>query len=336
MPFSLKQFRKKQKETPSSSNLDVSGQVDSPVHVTKAGLISLHREAEHLSLKAGKIRSVQGGHYLSPFKGLGMAFDEVRPYQSGDDLRTIDWRVTARTGKPHTKLFREERERAVLFWVDFRAPMFFGTRGMFKSVMAARAAALLAWSAFHHGDRLGGMAFSEDQHEEVRPQRGKKGVLHFIQGLVEHPAWQGSPSGKNIDRETAALSALIRLRRVTHPGSLVFLISDFREMGTQFESHLVQLARHNDVVMLFIHDLLEQSLPPPGIYRVSDGTGEMTLDTASPSGRRAYQAKFHKRQLELKRLCQREGIYFLPCTTSENLKLILQNGLGLQPGKGAA
>jgi uncharacterized protein (DUF58 family) len=263
-----------------------------------------------------------------------MAFDEVRPYQPGDDVRTIDWRVTARTGKPHTKLFREERERAVLFWVDYRAPMFFATQGMFKSVMAARAAALLAWSAFHHGDRLGGLAFSENQHEEVRPQRGKKGVLHFIQRLVEHPAWKQTTAGP--DREAAALSALIRLRRVARPGSLVFLISDFRAIGAQAESHLTQLARHNDVVMLFIHDPLEKNLPPSGTYRVSNGHSEMTLDTGDPSRRQAYQSKFHERLGGLQSLCRRNGIYFLPCATSDNLLLTLQRGLGLQPGKGAA
>ncbi len=334
MPFRLKQFSLQQKSLPPTPALDPFKRDESPVRVTKPGLISLHRHAESLSLRAVKIRSVQGGHYLSPFKGLGMAFDEVRPYQPGDDVRTIDWRVTARTGKPHTKLFREERERGVLFWVDYRAPMFFATQGMFKSVMAARAAALLAWSAFHHGDRLGGLAFSENQHEEVRPKSGKKGVLHFIQRLVEHPAWRQTPGGTN--SEAAALESLIRLRRVARPGSLVFLISDFRAIGAPSESHLAQLARHNDVVMLFIHDPLEQTLPPAGIYRVSDGSSEMTLDTADLSRRQAYQLKFQERQMKLQSLCRRDGIYFLPCATSEDLLTTLQRGLGLQTKKGAA
>jgi len=334
MPFRLKQFILQQKSLTASPVQGVPNQDNSPVCITKAGLISLHRQAESLSLKAVKIRSVQGGHYLSPFKGRGMAFDEVRPYQPGDDVRTIDWRVTARTGKTHTKLFREERERAVLFWVDFRAPMFFATRGLFKSVMAARAAALLAWSAFHHGDRLGGLAFSENRHEEVRPQRGKKGVLHFIRRLVEHPAWKETPSGNN--RKAAALAALIRLRRVARPGSLVFLISDFRAIGTAYESHLAQLARHNDVVMLFIHDSLEKTLPPAGIYRISDGSNEIALDTADPARRQAYQSRFLERQMALQGLCRRDGIHFLSCSTSGDLLLTLQNGLGLQPRKGAA
>lgn len=304
---------------------DVSAK-DNPVRVSKQALIDLYRHAEGLSLKAIKIRSQQGGDYFSRFKGRGMEFDEVRPYQPGDDARTLDWRVTARTGKPHTKLFREERERSVLFWVDYRAPMFFATRGCFKSVMAARAAALLSWSAVHHGDRLGGLVFSERHHNEIRPQRGKKGVLHFIHGLADHPAWDRPYL--NINRKESARQSLIRLRRVARPGSLVFLISDFRSMEEESEAQLAQLARHNDVVMLFIHDPLEQILPPAGLYRISDETKEMTLDTSDTALRASYHDKFQERQDNLRNFCRRFGIYLLPCATSDDLLNTLQRGLG--------
>ncbi len=317
------------------------------VRVSKQALISLRAQAEGLSLNSIKIRARQGGTYLSPFKGRGMEFDEVRPYQPGDDVRTLDWRVTARTGKPHTKLFREERERAVLFWVDYRAPMFFATRGMFKSVLAAHAAAVLAWSAVSHGDRLGGLVFSEDQHEEIRPQRGKKGALHFIQRLAEHPACTRvlnarglPPAGQNTGPrsprikdpcsggEEAARQALIRLHRVVRPGSLIFLMSDFRAMGTESEPHLAQLARHNDVVMFFIHDPLEQHLPPAGRYRVSDGTKELTLDTSSTTFRTRYHLSFQERQNTVQHLCRRYGMHYLPCTTSDDVVKTLKSGLG--------
>ncbi len=269
-----------------------------------------------------------------------MEFDEVRPYQPGDDVRTLDWRVTARTGKPHTKLFREERERSVLFWVDYRAPMFFATRGSFKSVVAARAAALLAWSAVHHGDRLGGLIFSEKQHEEVRPQRGKKGVLHFIRGLVEHSAWASSEHNTGVDidndRGISARQALMRLRRVSRPGSLVFLMSDFRAIDSHCESHLAQIARHNDVIMLFIHDPIEQTLPPAGLYRLSNGQLNITLDTSNEAQRTDHQNKFQERQAILQGYCRRYGIYFLPCATNDDLLLTLQRGLGLLPKRGSA
>ncbi len=323
---------------------------DSPVRVSKQGLIRLYRESKALPLKSVKIRSQEGGHYLSPFKGRGMEFDEVRPYQPGDDVRTLDWRVTARTGKPHTKLFREERERSVLFWVDYRAPMFFATRGSFKSVVAARAAALLAWSAVHHGDRLGGLVFSENQHKEIRPGRGKKGVLHFIQNLVEHEAWTGETSEtvadtsntrastdrplSHNDREIAANQALMRLRRVSRTGSLVFLMSDFRAINAQAESHLAQIARHNDVIMLFIHDPIEQHLPPAGLYRIGDGQNNLTLDTSDKAGRQSHQNKFQERQAILQTYCRQYGIYFLPCATNADLLSTLQKGLGLAQMRG--
>ncbi|HHJ81077.1 MAG TPA: DUF58 domain-containing protein, partial [Candidatus Tenderia electrophaga] len=156
---------------------------DNLVHVCPATLIALRAAGEGLTLKASRIAARQSGNYLSRFKGRGMEFDEARLYQPGDDVRTLDWRVTARTGKPHTKLFREERERAVLTWVDMRPTMFFATRGAFKSVIAARAAALIGWSANRLGDRLGGLVFTADTHHELRPKRGKSAVLQLLQQL---------------------------------------------------------------------------------------------------------------------------------------------------------
>ncbi len=331
MDFALKRLKTRKKNPSKEGNPGGQASVDSPVRVSKTTLIALNRQAERLSLKTAKIHAQQGGQYLSPFKGRGMEFDEVRPYQPGDDVRTIDWRVTARSGQPHTKLFREERERSVLFWVDYRAPMFFATRGRYKSVMAAQAAALLSWSAVHHGDLLGGLVFSETQHQEMRPQRGKKGVLHFIQHLVDHSAWDLSETGKSIEaRGEAARQAFIRLRRVTHPGSLIFLISDFRTLGDNAEQHLAQLGRHNDVVLIFIHDQLEKSLPPPGLYRISNGLKELSLDTTSRSLHDRYQFKFQQRTEWLKTLCRRYGLSYLPCDTSADLFSVLQRGLGIR------
>ena len=117
------------------------------VSISPATLIQLRQPGESLALPSVRIKAKQTGTYLSQYKGRGMEFEEHRPYQPGDDIRNIDWRVTARTGIPHTKVYREERERPVLFCVDYRRPMFFATRGVFKSVMAAKAAALLAWSS---------------------------------------------------------------------------------------------------------------------------------------------------------------------------------------------
>ena len=308
-----------------------------PVRLDKKSLIGLHRQAASLSLSALKVRAAQSGQYLSSFRGRGMEFDEVRPYQAGDDVRTLDWRVMARTGKPHTKLFREERERAVLLWVDSRSSMFFATRGAFKSVVAARAAALLGWAAVTQGDRIGGLIFSEQQHEELRPQGSKHAVLHLIQRLVkqEQLAWvqaqdRSQNSNSNSDASDAAVQSLLRLRRVTRPGSLVVLLSDFRDVDERSELHLSQLARHNDVVMFFIYDELESMLPPAGLYRVGNGNETVTLDTTTAAARDAYHQRFIERRDGLQALCRRHGICFIPCSTTQPLAQRLREGLGLR------
>jgi hypothetical protein len=147
-------------------------------------LLNLSKAASSLNLRHDQIRSGQSGAYLSKLKGRGMEFDEARLYQPGDDIRTIDWRVTARTGKTHTKVFREERERPVFISVDYRPTMAFATRGVFKSVQAAKLAALLAWAAQQHGDRIGGQIFTDFACQELKPQNGKHAVLRFLNALV--------------------------------------------------------------------------------------------------------------------------------------------------------
>jgi uncharacterized protein (DUF58 family) len=273
-----------------------------------------------------RARAAQAGLYLSAFKGRGMEFDESRPYQPGDDVRTLDWKVTARTGRAHTKQFREERERPVLLWLDLRRPMFFATQGCFKSVIASHAAALLAWSASAHRDRLGGLIFSESVHKELKPQRGKTGVLRFIQTVCRHPAWQDDGhTGETIP----LASSMLRLMNVAHPGSLIFLLSDFRGFDDRCEQHLGQISRHNDVVMIHINDPLEAELPPPGRYRFSDGRNSHTLDTEDRKLREQYQQRYQQHADTLQDYCRKHRIFYLPMATNDNMIDRLQTGLGL-------
>lgn len=306
----------------------IANKADDIVRVKQSTLIELRRDAEKLKLKTKKVKSGLSGNYLSAFKGRGMEFDEARPYQAGDDIRSIDWRVTARTGNTHTKMFREERERPVLLWVDYRRSMFFGTQNYFKSVLAAKAAALLAWSAVQQGDRLGGLIFSEEQHTEIRPQRGKASTLHFIKHLSEHPAWEHYSQTQH--DASAGTQALRRLRRVAHPGSLIFLISDFRYLDSSAESSLAHLSRHNDVVMLFISDPLEAQLPPAGLYRVTDGDKEITLNTRNTKNRKEYAQRFQQHEQTFRALSMKLGMYFLNLSTDSALINRLQTGLGLK------
>ena len=298
-----------------------------PVRISLASMIGLRHAARSLPLKATKIRAPRSGGYLAPFKGRGMEFDEVRPYQPGDDIRSLDWKVTARTGKPHTKLFRDERERPILLWVDLRSPMFFATRGMYKAVAAAHAAALLAWSAILQGDRLGALIFSEHKHVELRPQRGSSAALHFMKQLVEHPAWADHAQTTVGDRD-ASLHAMGRLRRVARPGSLIFLISDFRNIGEEAESHISQMARHNDVDMVFMSDPLERELPPAGIYRVSNAQETLMLNTRDETVRETYRQRFDSHFERWRRRSRLSGMYLMSCSTEQNVLHALQRGFG--------
>ncbi len=265
-----------------------------------------------------------------------MEFDESRPYQPGDEVRNLDWRIMARSGKAHTKLFREERERPVLICMDDRIAMNFGTQGMFKRVMAARAASLLAWSAAAHGDRLGGVIFSEQAHQEQRPGRGKKAVLQWIQRMVRH---HQSATADKMDAAAAFRDALARIRRVAKPGSLIFLISDFRHMDEQAQRHLQQLSRHHDLVALYIYDAFEKTLPAAGIYPVCPTDQQQSrwqLDTRDRKRRAEYATRFEQRMADVKLLCRRSHIHFIDCATDDDLLTQLQIGLGLKKGVGAA
>jgi len=298
---------------------------ESVAGVSVPALVRLAEPATALPVLARRIRAHHGGAYMSAFKGRGMEFDEVRPYQPGDDVRSIDWKVTARTGEPFTKQFREERERPVLLCVDFRLPMFFATRGAFKSVVACYGATLLAWSASRAGDRVGGLLFGDRQHQEIKPQRGKAAVLHLIKQLAAHPGWGQRAVFK---RDPAALGhALGRLRRVARPGSLVFLISDFRDLDTNGESQILGISRHNDVVLLFVNDPLERSLPPAGRYRLTDGNEQLEVDTANPSAGGVYAERFQARHSRLEELTKRSRVRLIDVSTDSDLLDILKMGL---------
>ena len=144
------------------------------IGVSLPELIALRLRAQRLARPAARVSGIHAATQASRFRGRGVDYAESRIYQPGDDIRQMDWRVTARTGKPHTKVFREERNRPVIVWLDLRRPMLFATRGAFKGVRAAEAAALVAWSAVANGDRLGGLVFSETEHHELRPALGSR------------------------------------------------------------------------------------------------------------------------------------------------------------------
>lgn len=305
-------------------------QTDSPVRVSQAELIRLSAAARLLSLDAMRARARRGGQYLSHFKGRGMEFAEARPYQDGDEPRNIDWRVTARTGKPFTKLFREERERPVLIWLDLRAAMHFATRGVFKSVLAAKAATLLAWAAVQRGDRIGGFVFAEGYQRELRPRLGRRAVLRFIHEAASAPVWERQDADLSLSA-LAAESAMGGLRRVAHTGSLVVLFSDFRDFDAPAQRSLVDIGRHNDVIAFFLHDPMEETLPPPGRYRVRDGSGDATIETDDRRLRERYARSFVQRRDEMTALFERYRMRWVSAGTADDPLDLLSGVLGQRP-----
>jgi len=300
----------------------------SPVSINQAELIRLSGPARAIALDVLRIKSAQTGAYVSHFKGRGMEFDESRPYQPGDDPRNIDWRVTARSSEAYTKLFREERERPVLIITDLRSNMHFATQGCFKSVSAARAAALLAWAAHHRGDRLGGIVFGDTKHREIRPRLGRQAALRYVHELVTHPDWSASNDQAAVDEEPPLTQAMAAMRRVTHPGSLVIVVSDFLGLSRNARSYLTGVARHNEVLAIMLSDPLERRLPPPGRYRLVSHEEEMAIDTFAKNARADYRHVFEDRLDMMDKFCHRYGIHLLHLSTDDDPIQALQQALG--------
>ena len=179
-----------------------------------------------------------------------------------------------------------------------------------------------------HGDRVGYLVFSENQHKEVRPARGKHTVLNFIQQLVAHPAWDRADQESQSD--LTALRALMRLRQVTRPGSLVILFSDFRYVDADCRKQLLELARHNDVVMIHTSDPFERELPQSGFYRLTDGLERIDIDSSDSRLRQGYRDRYEQQQQKLERLCRELGLYLIDIATSDDMLKELKSGLGLR------
>ncbi len=304
---------------------------NSGTHVTAHDLIGLQQQARKLDLCRRSYASASAtGSHRSRFRGRGMDYQESRLYQAGDDIRNMDWRVTARAGKPHTKLYQEERELPVVLLVDFNLGMFFGSMHSLKSVVAAKTAALIAWAVASRGDRIGALLITEgkenETHRELAPKMGKRGALQLIRELVIHSNPQKAM--QSTGNHTSLNDELKRLRHLTHPGTLVFLISDFYNIDDETTQHLQRLSRHNDIQAIQIVDPLEMSPPPPGRYSVTDGNNTGILNTRSKRGRKRYQTFFNQHHKRVEELMTRHNIPLLQISTADDILLTLQQSFG--------
>lgn len=278
-------------------------------------LLALRRYAQSVRYQP-EGRAQRGGGHLSKLRGRGMDFAEVRNYQAGDEIRHMEWRVTARTGRPHVKVYQEERERPVVLLTDFSSSMYFGTRKAFKSVTAARLASLLAWTAIKHGDRAGGLFFSENSHQELMPRGRESGILPMLASLSE---FTQRHINQFENREDSFLKALLRLRRVAKPGSILVLISDFYHMNAECQKHLYRLRHHNDVLAYHICDPIEIQPPKPQQYAISNGQEEMLLDTRVKTVQEEYQNYWQQHHQKLKELFKKTQVQYVSVTAEDDL-----------------
>lgn len=266
-------------------------------------------------------RSLLLGEVRSRFRGRGMEFAEVRIYQPGDDIRNIDWRVSARSGGTYTKLFCEERERPVHILVDQRNPMFFGSAGRFKSVLAAELAAALAWAALAGSDRIGGQIIGERAISDIRARRNKQTVLRFLHDL--NAQCRALPEAPPADGEHKTLdAALEECRRLTRPGTAVFILSDFADFDAGAARTLGRLGRHTDLSLLRIRDPLESALPAAGSVAISDGAHK-TLVGLNRRLCAAFRQELEVRQQHLLRAARRARAPLIDISTRDEPRTLL-------------
>ncbi|HEY3326506.1 MAG TPA: DUF58 domain-containing protein [Novimethylophilus sp.] len=271
-------------------------------------LIALRECVGTAALLRLPLSALSSGSPAATLRSRGMEFAETRPYQTGDSMRTVDWRQTARRGRLYTKLFEQEHERQVRLLIDLGTSMRFGTRVAFKSVVAARAAALLAWTAVGAGERVSGLVWDGDVQHDIRPRNRRYGALPLLHCLAAASA--SVPAA----REATLTVPLRTLANNLQPGSLTVLISDFAPLDVETERRLAALARSTELVLMQVYDIFEAE-PPPGCYRLTDGRRHLTLDLRSAAARAAYSSAFAARRSALEQLAQRSGATWVPLAT---------------------
>ncbi|MFT4530920.1 MAG: hypothetical protein ACJAYO_000224 [Thalassolituus oleivorans] len=277
-----------------------------------------------------KVLNDLAGTHTAAVRGRGIDFSEVREYLPGDDIRSMDWRVTARTGDAHIKLFREERERPVLIICDLRSSMDFGTRRTLKRVLAADIAALLSWSALAKGDRIGGLLFNDTTELDLRPRTGRKSLMNLLHQLSSLDV--SKPNAAQPQNPAQRMADICKhVSRIAHPGSAVYFISDWLGFDAQAERLIYPLTRHCDLTAIHISDPFEQSLPA-GRFTLTDGQQRQVLDASSQNTRNAHQQHWDAQQLILGQHLQRLQVPLIRISTADDPLPLLRKGLGLTKG----
>lgn len=257
----------------------------------------------------GLSQNIFAGQYHTAFKGRGMTFSEVREYQYGDDVRSVDWNVTARFGRPFIKIFEEERELTVILLVDVSGSLDFGTTYQYKKGIITEVAATLAFSTIQNNDKVGAIFFSDKIEKFIPPKKGKKHVLHIIRELLVF-----EPDSNQTD----IAGALKYFTNAIKKRSTAFIISDFMDSG--FDRTLTIANNKHDIAALQVYDVRETELPDVGLIKVKDAeTGERVwVDTSDKRLRTAYKHKWNERQLELQKVFKQSGVDTVTMSTSDD------------------
>ncbi len=274
------------------------------------------KKVRELEIKSKKLTSdLFTGEYHSAFKGKGMSFREVREYYAGDDIRFIDWNVSARFGHPYSKVFEEERDLTVMLLIDVSASSYFGTVNLSKKDLATEIAAVLSFSVVNNGDKIGVILYSDKIEKYIPPKKGKQHALFILRELL---TVQPQKSG------TALSTALRYFTNTTRQKSIAFVLSDFIDAG--FDDQLRIAAKKHDIVGLKVYDKMEQRLPDAGLLHVQDAESgaQQWIDSSSPFVRRQYEKEFFKLTAVSDAIFKKCGADLLHIRTDEDYVKVLQ------------
>jgi uncharacterized protein (DUF58 family) len=287
-------------------------------------LLELRHQAHTLGIASHHlVNTAFAGVYASVFRGQGLNFEEVREYREGDDIRNMDWKVTARTNEPHLKVYREERERSVVLCVDKGPHMHFGTRGTFKFIQAARAAALIGWAANSNGDRVGGILFGDADTgpQHYRPTKDRRALWRLLHDLAQ----PGVRARRGVDCLEMVLQ---RADRGAGTGAVIVVIADFNREPKGLDRSLGQLCQRHSVVLVAIDDPADRDLPALGRALFRDADGELLeVDTSDAAGRAAFKEGWRRRRETLVRQANRLGVGVIPVSTDVDVHRSLMEGL---------
>lgn len=301
---------------------------DKGVHAGAEDLVALEAQARDFGfLNKRPVNRLLAGRHASHMRGRGLAFEELRNYLPGDDIRTIDWRVTARTGKPFVRIYDEERDRPALIVVDQRMNMFFGSRLKMKSVSAAETAALCAWRVMALGDRVGGFIFNDGRIDELKPHRSRSAVIGFASALARQNGELAADL--DVERGTGQLDrALEAVAAVAHHDHLVIVISDFDGHGPRTRDLLLRLTVSNDVIAVLVYDPFMLELPETGEIVVSGGSLQAELAMGHGKVRSGITEFAHSHGEELLAWQQELGLPMLLVSAAEETAPQLRRTLG--------